>query len=357
MENNYIKTGYSEWDEYNGGLQTGRVTLICGLPSMGKTSLALNLVNNICFDEDQKCLYFSLKYEEADLRRRMLSICTGYRGNRTPRLMPNKKAALNELNRLSRFSSDFPEWVIKSSSNVKVIDYHVNTVDIRDYCCRKYLTKMVDLVVIDYLALVSVETTNNGISWDLSVLQDLIDISRESHVAMVVLMNGMTLGGTNVYRIPGVDLISMSRKDYFGEDADTIDLDFYVSDAIDHRITLDRDKNWKLKDHKDDPGSNELVLSGVEPTEEDPYSFLKRNWEFIKEQVKSENMISDISYDIWISEMQLKEYKDDIVHISIPEEMHHALKYIINQYKLDFGVTITEILGQKVDVRFVIAED
>ncbi len=105
------------------------------------------------------------------------------------------------------------------------------------------------------------------------------------------------------------------------------------------------------------PGFNELVLSDVESIEEDQYFFLKRNWEFIKEQVKSENMISDISYDIWISEMQLKEYKDDIVHISIPEEMHHALKYIIKKYKAFFGVTITEILGRKVDVRFVIAED
>ena len=58
--------------------------------------------------------------------------------------------------------------------------------------------------------------------------------------------------------------------------------------------------------------------------------FIKENWELIKETLKKEYSITEISYTTWVSPLQCYEVKDDEVVILIPSDQAHALNYINN---------------------------
>lgn len=84
---------------------------------------------------------------------------------------------------------------------------------------------------------------------------------------------------------------------------------------------------------------------------------INENWEKIKENLRNEYNISDISYSTWIKPLKYHNYKNDTVFITIPNDMAQASNYISNKYKSYFVVTITEMTGYQVDVSFVLEKD
>lgn len=84
------------------------------------------------------------------------------------------------------------------------------------------------------------------------------------------------------------------------------------------------------------------------------FDYLKKNWETIKESIRNEYDISDISYNTWIKPLKFNNFKDKTVYITIPDDQAQASKYISNKYKMYFLVSITEILGENIEVNFVL---
>lgn len=80
-------------------------------------------------------------------------------------------------------------------------------------------------------------------------------------------------------------------------------------------------------------------------------------WEDIKETVRKEYDLSEISYNTWIAPLKFYKVENDTVIISIPSDQSHALKYISNRYKSFFQVTITEMLDYNYDVSFILEKD
>lgn len=80
-------------------------------------------------------------------------------------------------------------------------------------------------------------------------------------------------------------------------------------------------------------------------------------WEDIKETVRKEYDLSEISYHTWIAPLKFYKVENDTVIISIPSDQSHALKYISNRYKSFFQVTITEMLDYNYDVSFILEKD
>lgn len=66
------KTGFSTLDETIKDLNAGELVLIGGRPALGKTSLALDIVKNICSDNKKTALYFSLEVNQEDIVNRLL---------------------------------------------------------------------------------------------------------------------------------------------------------------------------------------------------------------------------------------------------------------------------------------------
>ncbi len=67
-----LATGYYELDDLTCGLQNGEMIIIAGRPSMGKTSLALNIAENIGVNENKPVAIFSLEMGRQQLAERFL---------------------------------------------------------------------------------------------------------------------------------------------------------------------------------------------------------------------------------------------------------------------------------------------
>jgi len=68
-----LATGYYELDEKTCGLQNGEMIVIAGRPSMGKTSLALNIAEHVGMVENVSIAIFSLETSRQQLAERFLS--------------------------------------------------------------------------------------------------------------------------------------------------------------------------------------------------------------------------------------------------------------------------------------------
>ena len=68
-----LSTGYNKIDEMTGGLQPGDLVIVAARPSMGKTSLALNIARNAAVDFGKKVAIFSLEMTTRSLVMRLLS--------------------------------------------------------------------------------------------------------------------------------------------------------------------------------------------------------------------------------------------------------------------------------------------
>lgn len=84
---------------------------------------------------------------------------------------------------------------------------------------------------------------------------------------------------------------------------------------------------------------------------------IKENWNLIKETLRKEYEISDVSYRTWVIPLDCYQVKDDVVIITIPSDQAHALNYISSKYKSFFQVTISEMMDHNYDVTFVLEKD
>jgi len=84
---------------------------------------------------------------------------------------------------------------------------------------------------------------------------------------------------------------------------------------------------------------------------------IKENWTLIKETIRREYNISDISYRTWVNPLEFYSEEDDVVSIIIPSDQAHALNYISTKYKSFFQVTITELFDHNYDVKFILEKD
>ncbi len=143
-----LQTGYIDLDRMTGGLQKSELTIIAARPSMGKTSLGLNIAENVCCGTDAVAAIFSLEMSRpslecrfiasrarVDVRRAMEGIYLG-REERT-----RLQTALGNLIEARIFIDDSPA---------------LTPVQLRAKCRRlKNREKRLDLVLIDYLTLMS----------------------------------------------------------------------------------------------------------------------------------------------------------------------------------------------------------
>ncbi|MDD3204985.1 MAG: chromosomal replication initiator protein DnaA [Lachnospiraceae bacterium] len=84
---------------------------------------------------------------------------------------------------------------------------------------------------------------------------------------------------------------------------------------------------------------------------------IKEKWELIKDTLRREYDLSDISYNTWVSPLKLHNIENDVVTILIPSDQAHALNYISNKYKSYFQVTITEMFEHDYDISFILEKD
>ncbi len=86
-------------------------------------------------------------------------------------------------------------------------------------------------------------------------------------------------------------------------------------------------------------------------------SEIEARWDEIKNNIKEEYDLSQVSFDTWIVPLKFYDDRDNVVSIIIPSNQSHALNYINKNYKDFFRIIITEMMKQNYDVRFILEKD
>lgn len=76
------------------------------------------------------------------------------------------------------------------------------------------------------------------------------------------------------------------------------------------------------------------------------------SWDDIKNTIRKEYELSDISYSTWVEPLKLYKVEDNVVTIVIPLDQAHALNYISSKYKSYFQVTISEMMNKTYEIIF-----
>ena len=84
---------------------------------------------------------------------------------------------------------------------------------------------------------------------------------------------------------------------------------------------------------------------------------IKNKWDLIKETLREEYELTDISYNTWIVPLNFYQVKDNVIMIIIPSDQAHALNYISSKYKSFFQVTISEMMNHTYDIAFILEKD
>jgi len=160
-----VPTGYRDLDNMLAGMQNSDLIILAARPSMGKTSLALNISENVAIKSKKPVAIFSLEQSKEQLVDRMLCSQAG---------LDAWKLRTGKLN-----EDDFPKvgyaMGVLSEAPIFIDDQPLcNVMEIRAKARRLQMEHGIGLIVIDYLQLMQ----GARISRDANRVQEISEISR-----------------------------------------------------------------------------------------------------------------------------------------------------------------------------------
>ena len=180
-----VPTGFYEIDQMTGGLQPANLIIIAGRPSMGKTSLAMNMASHIAMVEKRSVAFFSLEMSKNDLLMRLVGTAAAVDGNKI------RSGELNE----DDWERIYDATELLNNSKLFIDDTtSIGVTEIRSKCRR---IKDLSLVVIDYISLMATENKESR-QQEVSLLsRQLKGLARTLNVPVIVLSQlnrGVTSG-------------------------------------------------------------------------------------------------------------------------------------------------------------------
>ncbi len=179
-----IPTGFKRLDKMTHGLQPGALIVLAARPGMGKTSLAMNLVENAAVHAGKVCAVFSLEMPRSEIVQRL--ICSYAK-------VSMQKALSGELN-----NSEWKKLMLASDQLKKSKIYiddssRVTPGEILSKCRRLRATEgSLDLVMIDYIQLMSsgdrkFEGSDNRTQEVADITRNLKIMAKELGVPVIAL--------------------------------------------------------------------------------------------------------------------------------------------------------------------------
>lgn len=174
-----IPTGLKTLDKVTNGLQNSDLIFLAARPSVGKTSLAMNIVNYAAIQGKRNCAVFSLEMSKEQLAQRSLCGVSGV----------NMKKAIDGKLTPEDWQALWAGSKKLGEAQIFVDDSSLNTpIAILNKCRRLKREKGLDLIMIDYLQLMTggkkAESRQNEVS-ELS--RNLKVAARELNVPIIVL--------------------------------------------------------------------------------------------------------------------------------------------------------------------------
>lgn len=174
-----ISTGFTDLDYKTSGFQPSDLILVAARPSMGKTALVLNIAQHMAFKNDKHVAVFSLEMSKEQLMNRLLSM----ESKVDSQSMRNGNLKDEDWGKLIESAG------LIGDSNLIIDD--TPSISIRELRskCRKYkLEHGLDIIMIDYLQLMSGSGKNESRQQEISdISRSLKAIARELSVPVVAL--------------------------------------------------------------------------------------------------------------------------------------------------------------------------
>lgn len=175
-----VPTGYHDLDSKTSGLQPGDLLIIAGRPSMGKTSLALNMAEYVAIEVGLPVAVFSMEMGGTQLAMRMLSSVGRLDAHRV------RTGRLNddEWSRLSFALGKMHEapLYIDETPALNPIDLRARARRLHRQCGK------LGMIVIDYLQLMSVSGQGENRATEISeISRSLKSLAKELNVPVVAL--------------------------------------------------------------------------------------------------------------------------------------------------------------------------
>jgi len=174
-----ISTGYTEFDKLTAGLQPGDLIIIAGRPSMGKTTLAVNIAENAAIGSKVPTAIFSMEMPAQQLAFRMISSLgrvdqTHLRTGRFP------DEDWSRINTAVQLMSEAPIFIDDTAG--------LSPTEIRARARRLQREHGLGLIVIDYLQLMSVPGNKENRATEISeISRSLKALAKELSVPVIAL--------------------------------------------------------------------------------------------------------------------------------------------------------------------------
>jgi replicative DNA helicase len=173
-------TGFTDFDDLTSGLQPADLIIVAGRPSMGKTTIAMNMAENVAIKSNKPVAVFSMEMPGEALAMRMMSSLGRIDQNRvrTGKLeddeWPRLTSAINILAETQMFIDDTPA---------------LTPTEVRARARR--LTRehgQLGLIVIDYLQLMQSPTSGDNRTQEISdISRGLKALAKELNVPVIAL--------------------------------------------------------------------------------------------------------------------------------------------------------------------------
>ncbi len=175
-----LETGFKDLDEMTSGLQKSDLVIVAGRPSMGKTTFAMNLVENVAMTNDLPVAVFSMEMPAEQLALRLISSLG--------------RVELQKIRTGKLQEQDWPRitsaiTMLNKQRNIYIDDTPAMTpTDLRARCRRLAREHGLSLIVIDYLQLMQLANSKENRATEISeISRSLKALAKELQVPVVAL--------------------------------------------------------------------------------------------------------------------------------------------------------------------------
>jgi replicative DNA helicase len=174
-----IPSGFAKLDTYTSGFQNSELIIIGARPSIGKTALALSMMQNIAVDKRISCGFFSLEMPYESIGMRLLS-----QEARVP--MSKIRSGMLKIDDVKRIQDAASRWF---EAPLYTVDTpNMRLLELRAMARRMVKNHSVKIIFIDYIGLITTENPNAPVYEQISeVSKSLKALARELEIPIVAL--------------------------------------------------------------------------------------------------------------------------------------------------------------------------
>ena len=174
-----VPTGFAKLDTYTSGFQDSELIIIGARPSIGKTALALSMIQNIACEKRIPCGFFSLEMPYESIGMRLLA--------QEARVPMNKiRSGMLKIDDVKKIQDAAGRWF---EAPLYTVDTpNMKLLDLRAVARRMVKNQGVKIIFIDYIGLISTDDPTAPVFEQVSLIsKSLKALARELSIPIVAL--------------------------------------------------------------------------------------------------------------------------------------------------------------------------